>query len=94
MNYVRKHNHFANPLFARILGVKSFQVWLNLARMEKVEAQHVEIPLEVNQEILVTASSSEDEEEVMLRVKPINQKKVAQETPTEVLEVDNNQSKE
>jgi len=53
-------------LFARILGAKSFQAWLNIAKKENVIEQQVEIPLEVNNEVLVTASSSEDEEEVKI----------------------------
>ena len=66
INYVWKKTYIANPLFARILGAKSFQAWLNMAKKEKVIEQHVEIPLEVNNEVLVTASSSEDEEEVKI----------------------------
>ncbi len=37
-----------------------------MAKKEKVIEQHVEIPLEVNNEVLVTASSSEDEEEIKI----------------------------
>lgn len=44
VNCVHKHNHFTNPLFTRILGVKAFQAWLNLAKKEMVQEQHVEIP--------------------------------------------------
>jgi hypothetical protein len=45
-----------------------------MAKKEKVLEQHVEIPLEVNNEILVTASSSEDEEEV--KAKPLNEAEI------------------
>jgi hypothetical protein len=30
--YVRNDNHIANPLFARILGVKALQAWIDMAR--------------------------------------------------------------
>ena len=66
INYFWKKNYIANPLFARILGAKSFQAWLNIAKKENMIVQHVEIPLEVDNEVLVTASSSEDEEEVKI----------------------------